>query len=332
MRPETVEIKKVPVPLPADGEVLVRIRAALTCGTDLKAFLRGHPMIPMPGRFGHEFSGIIEATGTGVEGFLAGDEVMSAHTAPCLLCRYCGKGLYNLCENIMDTKILGAFAEFIIVPSHIVRQNMYIKPASLPFEEAALMEPLACVVHSMNSTGIRNGDAVLIIGSGPIGLLHLLLAKKRGARVIMTGLEPDRLELAKSLGAEYAVLPQMIKETVREMTSGLGVDAVFECTGQPAVWEAAPDYLRRGGIAVLFGGCRRGTKVSYDTYRIHYDEITLKGIFHFAPSDVKEAYDILCNGKLETRRLISGSYPLEKITEPFKRLSLGDGIKYAIIP
>jgi len=332
IEPGKIEIRDIPVPEPAEGELLVRIKAALTCGTDLKAFLRGHPMIPMPGLFGHEFSGIVEKAGNKVSGFPEGSEIMSAHTAPCFSCRYCAKMQYNLCENIMDTKILGAFAEYIVVPQHIVSQNLFIKPRDLSFEEAAWMEPIACVVHGMRIAGVRPDDIVLIMGAGPIGLLHLLLAKQKGSRVIVCALERQRLELADALGADYTAFPSDLPDTVRKATGELGVDCVFECTGQLSVWEHSVDYVRRGGSVILFGGCKQGTKASFDTYRIHYDEINLKGVFHFTPADVKDAYDLLCSGSINIGPLISGRYHLEDIREPFKKLSHGDGIKYAIIP
>ncbi|MGO9951765.1 MAG: zinc-dependent alcohol dehydrogenase [Dissulfurispiraceae bacterium] len=331
-QPGTFEIKEVHTPMPSPGEVLVRIKAALTCGTDLKAFLRGHPLIPMPGLFGHEFSGIIEETGKGVRKLKVGDEVMAVHTAPCLACKFCTKKLYNLCENIMNTKILGAFAEHIVIPQHILRQNVYIKPPHLSFEEAAFLEPLACVVHGLAGLDIKRGDSVLIVGTGPIGLLHLILAKLKGARVTITGLEHQRLQLAQTLGADEIPMPSMLVDGIETATGGLGFDYVFECTGQLEIWENAVNYVRRGGTVILFGGCKQGTVVMYDTYRIHYDEITLKGIFHFTPADVKEAYKLLSSGVINVRPLISGRYPLNNIREPFNRLSRGDGIKFALIP
>jgi L-iditol 2-dehydrogenase len=329
--PRTVEIREVATPGPGRGEVLVKIRAALTCGTDLKAFLRGHPMIPMPGLFGHEFSGVIAEAGEGVMGFRRGDEIMSVHSAPCLECSYCRRGLFNLCENIMKTKVLGAFAEYILLPAHIVKQNLFHKPAGLSFNEAAFLEPLSCVVHSMADLAIAEGDRILIIGAGPIGLLHLLLAKLKGAAVIITALEPERLRLAKDLKADMTVAPEELQNALREFTGGLGVDYVFECTGQARVWEDSVHYVRRGGTVVLFGGCKSGTRVSYDAYRLHYDELIVRGVFHFTPQNVKTAYSLL-QGPLSVSPLISGSYPLADLAIPFEKLSAGEGIKYAVIP
>jgi len=331
VEPKRIELREIETPGPSYGEVLIKIKAALTCGTDLKAFLRGHPMIPMPGVFGHEFSGVIAKAGKGVRGFKEGDEIMAVHSAPCLKCRYCKKGLYNLCENIMNTKVLGAFAEYILLPPHIVKQNLFHKPADLSFEEAAFLEPLSCVVHGINGLNIKQGDRVLIIGTGPIGLLHLLLIKLRGADVIITGLEQERLNLAERLGADVVVKPSELVNAVNEFTSGIGVDFVFECTGQLGVWSDSVNYLRRGGTVVLFGGVKTGTAVTYDTYRLHYDEITVKGTFHFTPQDVKRAYDLLNDG-INVSPLISGHRPLSELGIAFERLSEGEGIKYAIVP
>lgn len=330
--PQKIEIREIETPKPAKGEALVKVKAALTCGTDLKAYLRGHPLIPVPGVFGHEFSGVIAETGRGVKKFRAGDEIMSVHTAPCLKCRYCKKERFHLCENIMDSKVLGAFAEYLLVPAHIVEQNMFKKPSALRFEEAAFLEPLSCVVHGINELNIKKNDRILIIGAGPIGLLHLMMAKLKGARVIIAGFEEKRLFLAKELGAEAAVMPHEIADAVREFTKGLGVDSVIECTGQAEVWESSVNHARRGGTVILFGGCKGGTKVIYDAGRLHYDEITLKGVFHFMPSDVKTAYRLLKEKKIKAAKLVTKTYLLKDISNAFESLAMAEGIKYAIIP
>jgi L-iditol 2-dehydrogenase len=328
VRPGVIELRKVEIPKPSPGEMLVRIKAALTCGTDLKAFRRGHPVIPMPGPFGHEFSGIVAETGRGVKRFREGDEIMGVHSAPCCACRYCGKKLYNLCENIMRTKILGAFSEYILLPAHIVRQNVFHKPSHLPFEEAAFLEPLSCVVHGMESLHMKENDQALVIGSGPIGLLHLLLLKERHVHVTVTDKNEDKLKVAKKLGADQVRIAGK-KEMNRNF---IGFDNVFECTGIPDVWESSVRYLRKGGTVILFGGCKSGTTVTYDTERLHYDEITLRGTFHYTPADVKKVYGLLGQGKIKISPLISGRFRLKDTRKVFEMLSQGRGIKYAIIP
>lgn len=327
-----MKLRNLPVPAPSEGEILVKIKTALTCGTDLKAFLRGHPMIPMPGLFGHEFSGIVAEVGKGVKKFKKGDEIMSVHSAPCLECRYCKKGLYNLCKKIMRTKTLGAFAEYILLPPHVASQNAFHKPKNLTFEEAALLEPLSCVVHSVEPLNIKKGDLVLIIGVGPMGLLHLILLKMNKAKVAVTDLKNERLKIAKLYGADLTFEPRKIDMETKRFTNKIGFDYIFECTGRPEVWETSVNYVRRGGTLILFGGCRSGTTVTYDTGRLHYDEITLKGAFHFTPADVKKAYELLSGGELKLSGLITGSYPLQRIDEALDRLIEGKGIKYAIIP
>lgn len=332
VKPGLIGLRDIKLIKPSRGEILIKIKAALTCGTDLKAFLRGHTVIPMPGVFGHEFSGIVADIGKGVKGFKKGDKIMSAHSAPCLRCRYCKKKLYNLCENIMDKKVLGAFAEYILLPEHIVKQNVFHKPKKLSFEDAAFLEPLSCVVHGIMGLEIKKGDTALVIGAGTIGLLHLLLLRNKGADVIITGLEKKRLALAKKLGAASAIAPDKLKATIKKFTDNLGVDYVFECTGQPDVWQQSVNYVRRGGTIILFGGCKSGTTVTYDTGRLHYDEITLKGVFHFTPDNVNEAYNLLKNRTINVSTLISGKYPLKDTEKAFLKLSKGEGIKYAIIP
>ena len=332
VEPGRIELREIEIPKPSGGEILVRIKAALTCGTDLKAFRRGHPVIPMPGVFGHEFSGIVEATGKGVKRFREGDGIMAVHSAPCLECRYCRKNLYNLCEKIMHTKILGAFAEYILLPSHIVRQNVFQKPEGLPFDEAALLEPLSCVVHGLESISLKKDEHALVIGAGPIGLLHLLLLKDRGLKVSVADKHDGKLTIAGKLGADSVSKADRLNTLKERANNGIGFDYVFECTGVPEVWESSVNYIRRGGTVILFGGCKSETTVTYDTGKLHYDEITLRGVFHYTPSDVKKAYTLLCGGRLAISRLITGRYPLRHTQKAFDKLSKGIGIKYAIIP
>ncbi len=166
--PNKIEIIEKPKPQLKEGEVLVRVKAALTCGTDLKAFLRGHPLIPMPGPFGHEFSGVIEEVAEGVNGFKAGDAVMLVHTAPCGECNYCKHGLFNLCSTLPKDMMLGAFSEFVVVKPRVVRLNMFTKPENIEFQEAAFLEPLSCIIHGVKALSPLENDKILLIGTGPV--------------------------------------------------------------------------------------------------------------------------------------------------------------------
>ncbi|MDA8387764.1 MAG: alcohol dehydrogenase catalytic domain-containing protein [Nitrospiraceae bacterium] len=319
----------MPVARPAKGELLVKVEAALTCGTDLKAWRRGHSLIPMPGPFGHEFSGTVVDAGSGVRKFRPGDAVMAVHTAPCGKCAYCKKGLYNLCREIMDTKVLGAFGQYVLLPRHIVKTNTFLKPETLSFEEAAFLEPLSCVVHGVERFEAVKGAAALVFGAGPIGLLHLLILKARGLRVAVCALEASRLALAGKLGADCVFRPGEAKKAMREFAP-LGADYVLECTGRKEVWQAAPGYARRGGRIMLFGGLEKGALVSWPSHLIHYDELTLMASFHFCPADVRKARSLLVEGKIDVKPLISGQYMLSGARKAFERLARGRGIKYII--
>ncbi|MFQ5651896.1 MAG: zinc-binding dehydrogenase [bacterium] len=335
VEPGRMEMRETPVPEPEEGELIIRIEAALTCGTDLKAFRRGHPKMPMPTPFGHEFSGIIADAGKSVNGWHEGDAIMGVHTAPCGDCTYCRRQLENLCPVTMDTMLLGAYAEYIKIPRHVVELNTFRKPASLSYEQAATLEPLACVVHGIEQLTMHPDDTVLILGAGSIGLLHILMARIKGAhKIIVAGKHPQRLELAGELGADHLidVSRQDTREGVLELTRGYGANRVFECTGQPVVWEQAVNLAARGGSVILFGGCAPGTSVSFDTNRLHYDQIALIGTFHFTPRDVATAYHLLVEEKLDVSKLITGTFPLTKLNQAFDLLMQGEGIKYAIEP
>lgn len=336
LEPGQLELKDVEIPKAGPGEVIVRVRTALTCGTDLKTFRRGHPKIPMPTMFGHEFSGDIYEVGDGVTEFQAGDQVMTTPTAPCGECVYCLKGQDNLCSLTMETMVNGAYAEYVRIPAHIVRNNMFKKPEHLSYGEAAMLEPLSCVVYGMDQVDIRPDDTVLVIGAGAIGLMHLMVAKALGAgRVIVAGRWENRLKVATALGADAVidVDTENVHQRVREITDGIGADTVIECTGQLAVWEDAPDFVRKGGTVVLFGGLPPGTRATFDTTRLHYDQITLKGVFHYSRAAVRKAYRLLADRQVHVSDLISGTYPLSELKQVFGLLrEKGKGIKFAVVP
>jgi len=335
VRPGRLELREVPRPRPDRDGVVVRVRAALTCGTDLKAYLRGHPKFPMPTLFGHEFAGEVAEVGADVRGLRAGDAVMAAPTAPCGACYYCARQQENLCEQVMATMALGAYAEYIKLPGSIVRTNLYAKPGALPYAEAALLEPLACVLHGLAQISLRPDDTVVLIGAGAIALLHLLVLRARGVgRVAVVARSPTRAAQARALGAD-AVLPvdaDAARAPVLELTRGRGADVVIECTGQLAVWEVAPHLARRGGQVVLFGGCATGTVVRFDTQRLHYDQVAVASPFHFTPRDVRAAYELLSAGTFGGEALVAAEYPLEQLGEALDRQRRGEGAKFAIVP
>jgi L-iditol 2-dehydrogenase len=333
--PRAIEVRDEPVPLPPEGGMVVRVRVALTDGTDLKAFRRGHPQMPMPTRFGHEFSGDVAALGSGVDAFEVGDAVACVHSAPCGSCFWCSHEQEELCEHVMETKILGAYAEYLAVPSHIVARNAFRKPATMAYEVAAFLEPLSCVVHSLSLLAPAAGSKLLVIGDGAFGILHALVARVRhGCETILVGRHDERLEVARAVAAGHVVdaRHEDVLQTVRALTAERGADAAVECTGTAEVWEAAPRYVRRGGTVVLFGGLPSGTHVPYDSYRLHYDEVRLLSPFHFTPAAVRTAYDLLASELLPVQSLISATYPLDALPRAFADLEAKSGLKYAIVP
>ena len=269
--PGDVRIEQIPDPVAGPGEVVVRIRKALTCGTDLKIYRRGHPTIMqrVPTPFGHEFAGDIVGLGAGVDpaAWPIGTRVVAANSAPCNRCAYCRMGRQSLCENLEF--LWGAYAEQIVVPARIVEQNLYRIPDGVAYETACLTEPLACAVHGVAETGIRVGDTVAVNGAGPLGLMFVRLASRSGARVISCDLSAARLAVARELGAWQTVDVSAVDDQVAAVRAlspdGRGVDAAIEAVGLPEVWEKTVQMVRPGGVVNLFGGAKGGSSFSVST-------------------------------------------------------------------
>lgn len=332
--PMDVRMEDVDVPTAGPGEVLVRIEAALTCGTDVKTYRRGHPTIirTVPSLFGHEWAGVVVDAGEGVDRFKPGMRVTAANTAPCNHCFFCKNGQHSLCQDLVYLN--GAFAQFISVPERIVKQNLYEIPEDLDFAEAALLEPLACVVHGADRTDVRLGDTVAVIGAGPIGLMFLQLLKQRGARVVVSDMSQYRLQVALSLGADAVINPRDgdIVQAARDWSStGMGVDVVIEAIGLPETWEQAVLMARPGGFVNLFGGCKSGTSFSVATNRIHYDEVRIIGVYHHTPRTVRMARDLLAHHQINGQALITCRAPLDEVV-PALEMPTDEKIKVAIMP
>jgi len=212
---------------------------------------------------------------------------------------------------------------------------MFSKPNQLSFKEAAMLEPLACVLHGFDQFALGSDDTVVILGAGAIGLLHLLILRALGVQnVIVAGRRAYRLKLAKELGASLVIDAEQknASEVVYDLTKGRGADVVIECTGKPDVWESAIQMVRRGGQVVLFGGCPSGTRISVETGRLHYDQITLRSPFHYTRAAVRRSYEVLAEGVISATHLITAEYPLEQLPKVFSLLRQGDCVKYAVIP
>ena len=331
-----VRIEQTPIPRIGKGEVLVRIKAALTCGTDLKTYRQGFHarMITPPSVFGHELAGIVEEVGSNVDSFTPGMRVVSANSGPCNECFFCRKHRPNLCENLQF--INGAYAEFIKIPEPIVRQNLLILPDRIDFEEAAMVEPLACVLRAVEQTGIEAGDTIALIGVGPIGLMFVQTIKSLGARVIALDNGEYQLNAAKMMGADHVIdsTQSNAVDQVRSLTDGSrGADVVIEAVGLKETWQQAMKMVRRGGIINLFGGCPSGTQIPLDSTLIHYSEITVKASFHHTPRHIREALDAIHRGRFNAKSLITGRESLSSLGSVLERLiNRKNDLKIAIIP
>jgi L-iditol 2-dehydrogenase len=331
-----LRIEDVPVPKVQTGEALVRVKAATTCGTDLKIFQRGYveKVIKLPTVFGHEWAGEVVEVSEGLAWPKKGMRVRAGNSAPCLHCTMCQKGKYNLCENMIW--LWGAYAEYVKVPARMVLVNMQEIPHDVSYEEAAITEPLACVLHGVEEAGVKLGDVVAIIGAGPIGLLHLLTAKKIGAeKAIVIDLVKERLNFAEKLGADVAINAGKVDvaETVRKITNGYGADVVVEAIGLPATWEQALRLVRKGGTVLEFGGCPPGTEIKLNAEMLHYGEVTVLGAFHATPLHFRKALNLIASRTIDVKPLITRKMQLEEIREAFEILATSKSeIKIAINP
>lgn len=303
--PGDLRVEEVPRPEPGPGDVLVEVEVALTDGTDAKAFRRGHPLLlaETPSPFGHEFCGIDAATGR---------RVVAANSAPCGECAPCRRGEETLCENLQPF-LNGAYAELLLVPARIAARNLLPVPAGLAPEVAAMTEPLACCLHGVERAGIEAGQTVAVVGPGPIGLMLCTAARDAGARVTVVGGRPERRELARDFGAEPG--------------EGRGADVVVEAVGTAEAWHHALELVRPGGTVLFFGG----RELAVDTFRLHYEELTLRGAFHHTPRHVRAALAFLASGAHPWERLVTHRVGLEGVAGLFADPPR-DLLKAAVVP
>ena len=338
-KPGEIRAEQVPIPTPAQGELVVKNSVALTCGTDVKMFRRGHPLAKPPQIMGHEFAGTISAVGTGVKKFQVGMKVVAANSAPCNTCYYCLIHQPNLCEHL-DESIVGftwpgTYAEYVRIPERIVRQNTFQIPDGVPMESVASLEPLACVVHGWELIQSKPCGTAVIIGGGPIGLLHAQLARLHGAKkVVLCDVVPERLQEAEKVGVDATInsTTENLTSRVLELTDQRGADVVIEAVGRRETWEATQTLVRKGGTLLLFGGCPAGTTAYFDAGKIHYGELHIQGAFHHTPSAVERAFRLIVSGRVSIKPLISHEMPLAKAKEALELMGNGQALKVALYP
>jgi L-iditol 2-dehydrogenase len=337
---EDLRLEQIETPRAAAGELVVRVGAALTCGTDLKVYRRGYHamMLKPPIPFGHEVAGVVAEVGEGVTNFRQGDRVVALNSAPCDRCFFCLRGQQNLCEDLLFNN--GAYAEYIRIPARIVQKNTLLIPAGVPFEYAALTEPLACVVRGFEETAATPGDSMVVIGAGPIGLMFMHVAQLSGVEVIAVVKRDDQVDAARLFGASHVVQTTGVEDVVvatRGLTGGgRGADSVIEAVATPTSWEWSVDMVRKGGVVNFFGGPPSGTRVEIDTNRMHYGDITLKASFHHTPATCRTAFDLITSGRFHCAEAITDRVGLDKVPELFSRMLTRTGgsreIKTAVFP
>jgi L-iditol 2-dehydrogenase len=328
---EDVRVEDIqPQPL-KPGEVRIQIEAALTCGTDLKVFRRGYhaKMIVPPAVFGHELAGTISETQS--PEWRVGDRVVAANSAPCGECFHCRNHQENICDDLLFLN--GAYAESIVVPARIVQKNLLRLKVNTQFRDAALAEPLACVVQGIEDVKLQPGQHVLVLGAGPIGLMFVALAKKIGCAVTVAGRRAVRLDAAKKLGADHVIdigdgnnLVAKVREASREH-----FDVVVEAVGNPSVWEASVHLVRKGGAVNFFGGCPSGTTVTLDTTLIHYSDLTLLASFHHTPRTIRRALEFIEAGVIQAADFVNGECTLSELPQLLKSMTEGNRVVKTLV-
>ena len=334
---QDVRIEHVERPVPEAGEIVVRVQAALTCGTDLKTYRRGYhaKMLKMPALFGHELAGVVEDVGPGVLRLRKGMRVVALNSAPCDQCYWCQRGQQNLCEDLLFNN--GAYAEWIRIPARIVEKNTLEVPDNVSDEHAALTEPLACALRGLEESGAQRGDSMAVIGAGPIGLLMVHAAALAGVEVIAVVKHDAQALAAERLGARHIVQITRTDDpiaAVRALTPhGRGVDIAIEAVALPLTWQWAVDMVRRGGLVNFFGGPAAGTIVELDTNRLHYNDIQLKASFHHTPAVCRQALALISSSAFDADTFITGHAPLRDLAAVFQgMIERTNEIKTVILP
>src|SRR5260221_8441324 len=323
---EQIRVEDVPAPALRPGEARIQIEAALTCGTDLKVFKRGYHarMIVPPAVFGHELAGVLSEVHPDAPGWKVGDRVVVANSAPCGDCFYCREGRENLCDDLLFLN--GAYAKSMFVLARLVQKNpLRLKPETA-FRDAALVEPLACVVLGAKDAQLRPGQNVLVLGTGPIGLMFVALARHLGCHVTTAGRGEARLQTARKLGAQSVIdisgQPDLLLAVQAQTNEPF--DVVIEAIGKPEIWEAAVRLVRKGGVVNFFGGCPAGATVALDTALIHYSNLTLLASFHHTPRTIRRALELIEAGVIRADDFVSGECPLSQLPQLFKSMAAGN--------
>jgi len=329
-----LRVEEVADPQAGPGEIVMRIDAALTCGTDRKTYLRGHPRYLLaPGVLGHEFAGTVIEVGPGVAEVEVGERVVAANSAPCGCCPACRRGRHSLCEDLV--MCFGGFAEAVAIPARIVSDNLHRLPAEVDMAIAPLYEPLACAVKAVRDLGSLSDRRVLVVGAGALGLLLTVVLRRAGAVVTLADPHPERLALGEVFGAQRTVTVSKEESDCHSLQvacGGRGPEVVVEAVGRVEAWTMAMAVVAPGGTVCLFGGCAPGTTVEVDTHRLHYEELCLTGSFHHDPDAVARAVALLADTTVQWSALVQGMVGLDELEAVLAGRLHPDALKVAVVP
>ena len=336
-QPLDLRVEQVAIPHVGEGDVLIEVEATGICGSDIRVY-KGEKAARPGNILGHEVAGTAEKTGNKVTGVEVGTRVTIYPVVFCGRCHFCLGGHPNMCEHraTLGYQLDGGMAEHMLVPASMVSKgNMFKIPDKVPFEHAAVTEPLACTVNSIDLCRVRTGSSVLIIGAGPMGLMNLLVARAAGAsKIIISEVNPDRLRIAKELGADVVVDPtkERLIEAVQAATNGHGVDAAIPSVGLPDAIEAALPAVKKRGIINIFAGSSPDAKITFNPNIIHYNELTLTANQNAPPRCFSRALELMSSKQVDVSKLITHRFALKDVPEAFRSRIERVGLKPIVIP
>jgi len=337
--PGDIRVEDVSVPTCGDDELRIKIDACAVCGTDLKSYLSGNPRIKAPQVMGHEFTGLVETAGSSVKKFSAGDRIVMATSVSCGECFYCKRGWRNLCANLapMGFSYPGGMAEFTVIPGRAITNGHVVKvPEGVKPEHDALSEPLSCAVNSAGNCGIHEGDTVVVVGAGPMGIMNACIAQQYGAvKVIMAEVNEIRFKQAKSFGFDLVVNSgkEDLGQIVKDETEGIGADVVIVAAPAAKPQEDALNYVRKQGAVCLFASLPSGkSELTIDSRVLHYGEIRLVGTSDSTDEHVKKAVEMISSGKLPADKLASHILNLDGIFEAYELMQSGEALRVVLKP
>ncbi|NQT41479.1 MAG: alcohol dehydrogenase catalytic domain-containing protein [Planctomycetes bacterium] len=337
--PGDVRVRTLPIPTCGNDEIRVKIDACAVCGTDLKAYLHGNPRMQAPIAMGHELTGLIDTVGSAVEGFAVGDRIVMATSISCGQCAYCRRGWSNLCVDLapMGFSYHGGMAEYTVIPARALANGHVIKvPGGVKAEHAALAEPVSCAVNAADNCNIQQGDTVVVVGAGPMGIINACVAREVGAtKIILAEINQARLDQAGPFGFDRLVDPSSedLTAIVREETEGIGADVAIVAAPAAAPQEQAVELVRKRGTVCLFASLPASNKLlSLDSRAIHYGELRVVGSSDSTPEHVRKAVELIAGGSLPAERLATHVLPLDGIFQAYELMQSGEALRVVLVP